>query len=43
MESTASDFRRLGRWLVVLGAVAVVLAVLVIIAMVFLGSHSTAT
>ena len=42
MTSESSDFRRLGRWLVVVGTVALVLALLVVLAMLFLGSHSVA-
>lgn len=43
MESTASDFRRLGRWLAVVGAVALLIGLAVVIAMLFFGSHSVAT
>jgi Tfp pilus assembly protein PilO len=38
-----SDVRRLGRWLAIVGVVFLLLAVLAVLAMVFLGSHSMAT
>jgi hypothetical protein len=41
-RTAESDFRRLGRWLAIVGVVFVLLAVFVVLAMLFLGSHSVA-
>lgn len=43
VESTDPDFRRLTRWLAVVGAVALLIGLVVVIAMLLFGSHSVAT